>query len=192
MVPPAPVTTGAIPPRLLRRLPGSFAVPAGRSCRWPCPRAAQRRRRSTWPRSNRPSSSSTRIARTKPPISKRRSPIRSPASSWNGSSCAATTATVDFSRYAAFIAANPSWPSIVTLAPPRRGGAVGAAVRPANDHRLFRQRTAAERQGLLRARARLAGQGRQRAAPMRRCARLGAIPAFPRTSKRRRGRCSPA
>ena len=32
-----------------------------------------------------------------------------------GDPARATTTTVDFSRYAAFIAANPSWPSIITL-----------------------------------------------------------------------------
>ena len=36
-------------------------------------------------------------------------------------------ADLDFPRYAAFIAANPSWPSIIDLAAARRGGACGSA-----------------------------------------------------------------
>ena len=45
----------------------------------------------------------------------RRSAIRSRASWSNGRSCAATTTAPSFARYAAFIAANPSWPSIGLL-----------------------------------------------------------------------------
>ena len=57
----------------------------------------------------------------------------------------------DFSRYINFIAANPSWPSIVLVAPPRRRRAVGRARRPADGDRLLPLRTAAHRQRTFRA-----------------------------------------
>ena len=65
-----------------------------------------------------------------------------------------TTAT--FSRYAAFIAANPQWPSVPTAAPARRGAAVGAAQRCSDGSRLH-WRSAHKRQGQVGAGARAAG-----------------------------------
>ena len=100
--------------------------------------------------------------RTKRPMSRKRSPTRWRASSSNGSSCAATTTTVDFSRYAAFIAANPSWPSIITLRRRAEAALWEEQVDPQTDHRLFRHRTAADRQRLFCAGAGLARQRRQR------------------------------
>ena len=43
------------------------------------------------------------------------SPIRPPRSSSNGPSCATPRPTANFGRYAAFIAANPEWPSAAQL-----------------------------------------------------------------------------
>ena len=53
-----------------------------------------------------------------------RSAIRSPASWSNGRSCAATTTSVEFARYVAFIAENPNWPASACCgaAPRRRSG----------------------------------------------------------------------
>ena len=65
----------------------------------------------------------------------------------------------DFARYAAFIAANPNWPSIVTLR--RKAEAAAFQEQPANatGAGLFLAVAAALRQGPLRARPRAARQG---------------------------------
>ena len=79
-----------------------------------------------------------------------------------GRSCAATTPMPSFRRYAAFIAANPSWPHVtLSASAPRR-----AVERPApTTHAccaFFAQAAAAHRQGPLRAGARAARQRRPR------------------------------
>ena len=110
----------------------------------------QRPRHSISPPSNRRSSWRKRAGPTRRPVSRAEFPIRSPASSSNGSSCAATTPT------STFPAMRLSSPPIragraSALAPPRRSGAVAGAARSAHGRRLFCQRTAADRQGPLRA-----------------------------------------
>ena len=68
----------------------------------------------------------------------------------------------DFSRYAAFIAANPSWPSVVDFAAPGGRRALARTRRPANRHRIFRRRSAAYRQRAFRFGPRAAGARRPR------------------------------
>ena len=48
-------------------------------------------------------------------------------------------ADLDFPRYAAFIAANPSWPSIMTLRRRAEAALWQQPSRPAGGHRLLRQ-----------------------------------------------------
>ena len=101
-------------------------------------------------------------------------------------------ADLDFPRYAAFIAANPSWPGIGSL----RRRAEAALWQQQADRRtvidFFRERAAAHREGPIRAGARAAW--RKATAPARKppCAKPGAKTASPPTSRRRRVTCLPA
>ena len=53
----------------------------------------------------------------------------------------------EFSRYAAFIAANPTWPSVAHVPSPRRGDAVGRGSQSRESAQLFQRLAAGLRQG---------------------------------------------
>ena len=71
-------------------------------------------------------------------------------------------ADLDFPRYAAFIAANPSWPSISALRRRAEAALWQQQADPRSGHRVFPERSATHRQRTICAGARAARRGRPR------------------------------
>ena len=175
-------------PRTGRRLQPTR--PAPQLGRW---RRARRPRRSTSPRSNRPSISCAKAGRDEATNDRKHHFRSARAQARRMGDPAQRRQPNSISR-----ATPPSSPP--TRAGPASRTCAGAPRRrcgsnrrrSADGDRLLPRRTAAHRQGPLRAGARAARPGRQRRRRRRWCAKPGATTAFPTMSKRRRAQPLPA